>query len=122
MHPSPSTDAVAGSAPSADQPVSSFVVPYGGASTAPPQNVLAWVSLGLAIGFVLVGVLSSIAAIVCGHLARAQIRRTGAQGGAAALTGLVLGYVFTTFALLGVVGIVLFFALFAPAAVSTGSW
>jgi hypothetical protein len=120
VHPSSSSDAIAAGSPSAHQPAS-FGQPYGGASAAPPPNVLAWVSLGLAIGFVLIGVLSSIPAIVCGHLARSQIRRTGEQGAAAALTGLVLGYAFTAFALLGLVGIVLFFTFVAAAAGSTTS-
>ncbi len=40
---------------------------------------------------------AGIPAIVCGHLARRQIRQTGEQGDGVALTGLVLGY-------LGVVG------------------
>jgi len=87
-----------------------YPVPYGGVPTSPPHNVLAWVSLGLAIGFVIFGVLTSIPAIICGHIARGQIRRTGEQGSAAALTGLVLGYVFTALAVLGSAAIVLFYA------------
>lgn len=86
-----------------------YPVPYGGVPTSPPQNVLAWVSLGLAIGFVLFGVLTSIPAIICGHIARNQIRRTGEQGDTAALTGLVLGYVFTALAVLGFVLFVVFY-------------
>ena len=65
---------------SADRVGVAYPVPYGGVPTSPPQNVLAWVSLGLAIGFVLFGVLTSIPAIICGHIARSQIRRTGEQG------------------------------------------
>jgi Domain of unknown function (DUF4190) len=38
-------------------------------------------------------VLTFIPAIVCGHLARAQIRRTGEAGGGLALAGLILGYI-----------------------------
>jgi hypothetical protein len=38
-------------------------------------------------------VLTFIPAIVCGHVARAQIRRTGEAGGRMALAGLILGYV-----------------------------
>jgi Domain of unknown function (DUF4190) len=86
-----------------------YPVPYGGVPSSPPQNVLAWVSLGLAIGFVLFGVLTSIPAIICGHIARSQIRRTGEQGDAAALTGLVLGYVFTALAVLGFALFVVFY-------------
>jgi len=44
--------------------------------------------------------LAGIPAIVCGHLARRQIRRTGEPGDGRAITGLVLGYVFTGIPLL----------------------
>lgn len=98
-----------------------YPMPYGGAPAGPPQNVLAWVSLGLAIGFVLFGVLTSIPAIICGHIARSQIRRSGEQGAAAALTGLVLGYVFTVFAVLGIAAIVLFYVGLAAVAVAAGT-
>lgn len=57
-------------------------------------NVLAVVSLvcGIAqfFGFWL---LATIPAIVCGHMARRQIRRSGEQGGGLAMAGLVLGWV-----------------------------
>lgn len=106
-------------------PVSTDIVPAPAAAYAPttyrgfaqaPHNVLAWVSLGLALGFVVFGVLTSSAAIVCGHLARAQIRRTGEQGSAAALTGLILGYVFTALGLLAIVlGALFFIGLFGLA-------
>jgi O-antigen/teichoic acid export membrane protein len=36
--------------------------------------------------------ISSIAAIVCGHIARSQIKRTGEQGAGMALAGLIIGY------------------------------
>lgn len=71
----------------ADARDGAYPVPYRGVPASAPQNVLAWVSLGLAIGFVVFGVLTSIPAIICGHIARSQIRRTGEQGAAAALTG-----------------------------------
>jgi type II secretory pathway pseudopilin PulG len=54
---------------------------------------------GLAIGSLICGILffflpSAIAAIVMGHISRAQIRRSGGQktGAGLALTGLILGY------------------------------
>ncbi|WP_401000966.1 DUF4190 domain-containing protein [Agromyces sp. GXQ0307] len=86
-----------------------------------PQNVLAWVAFGLGLGALLLGPISSIAAIVCGHIARAQIRRTGEQGAGAALTGLILGYVLTIGVVIVVVLYVLFFvAVFASAAYTSG--
>lgn len=109
-------------APPPPPPVSSDA--YGKPVTAPypryaepPQNTLAWVSLGLAIGWVFFGLLSSIPAIVCAHLARARIRRTGEQGAVTALTGLVLGYVLTAFTVLGVGAFLLF--VFGMTALST---
>jgi Domain of unknown function (DUF4190) len=98
-----------------------YPVPYGGVPTSPPQNVLAWVSLGLAIGFALFGVLTSIPAIICGHIARSQIRRTGEQGDTAALTGLVLGYVFTALAVLGFAVFVVFYLGLIAVALGAGA-
>lgn len=82
-----------------------------------PHNALAWVSLGLAIGWVFFGLLTSVAAIVCGHIARAQIRRTGEQGAVTAMTGLVLGYVFTAFTVVGITAFLLF--VFGISAIAT---
>lgn len=67
---------------------------------APPKtNTLAIISLvaglaGLLVTWVIPFV-SQIVAIVCGHIARSQIRKSnGAEGGSGmALTGLIIGYV-----------------------------
>lgn len=104
---------------------------YGPASVTPsaqwappvarPQNVLAWVSLGLGLGSLMFGLLSSIPAIICGHIARRQIRERGEQGDAAALTGLISGYVMSALWVLGIAAYVLFLVVvFAAAGVSTG--
>jgi hypothetical protein len=67
--------------------------------TQPPQwgvsqrtNTLAIVSLVCGIAQFATGI-TFIPAIICGHLARTQIRRTGEQGDGMALAGLILGYV-----------------------------
>ena len=73
-----------------------------------PHNVLAWVSLGLAVASVVLGLFSSVPAIVCGHIARRQLRRTGEQGGPAALWGLILGYALSAIYLIGIIGYLLF--------------
>ena len=52
----------------------------------PPNNTLATAALVLG----LFGV--AIPAIICGHIARGQIRRTGEHGDGLAVAGLVLGY------------------------------
>jgi uncharacterized membrane protein len=51
--------------------------------------------------------LTAIPAIICGHIARSQIRRTGEQGDGMAVAGLVLGYLAVVFGVL----IVLFAAV-----------
>jgi hypothetical protein len=73
--------------------------PYAGA---PEQrvNILAVVSLVLAFFL-------SIGAVICGHIALSQIKRTGERGRGLAIAGLVLGY-------LGIVaGILLFLGILA---------
>ncbi|NUU04830.1 DUF4190 domain-containing protein [Leifsonia sp. C5G2] len=57
----------------------------------------------LAIVTLIAAFLVPIAAIICGHIALGQIRRTGQNGHGLALTGLILGYVFTAFWLLFIV-------------------
>jgi hypothetical protein len=56
-------------------------------------NPLAGISLAFGIGQVVFPFFGSIIAIVCGHVARNQIRRTGEQGDGLALAGTVLGYI-----------------------------
>ncbi|WP_164863452.1 DUF4190 domain-containing protein [Agromyces sp. LHK192] len=93
---------------------------YWAPPTAPPQNVLAWVAFGLGLGGLMFGLLASVPAIVLGHIARSRIRRTGEQGGGAALTGLIAGYVITGGIVLFLVAYILFivgmFAFMIPAA------
>jgi hypothetical protein len=72
------------------------VMPYVGyyPSMVPPQP-----TSGLAIGAMICGIaeiftlgFAAIPAVILGHLARAQIRRTGERGDGMAIAGLVLGY------------------------------
>ncbi len=58
----------------------------------PTTNRLAAASLAFGLGQFLVGPLATIPAIVCGHVARGQIRRTGDEGSGLALAGLLLGW------------------------------
>jgi hypothetical protein len=55
-------------------------------------NGFAIASLACGLGQFIVGPLATIPAIVFGHMARNQIRRTGEQGAALAVAGLVLGW------------------------------
>ena len=59
---------------------------------APPTNGLAIAALVCGVGAFVTGV-TFIPAIICGHLARREIRRTGEQGDGMAVAGLVCGYV-----------------------------
>ena len=45
-----------------------------------------------AVGWVAVPMIGSIVAIVLGHMARAEIRKTGEEGDGLAMLGLALGY------------------------------
>jgi hypothetical protein len=66
--------------------------PYPAYPPALTTNGLAIASLVCGVGTFVIG-LSFIPAIICGHIARRQIRQTGEQGGGLALAGLILGYV-----------------------------
>lgn len=80
---------------------------------APPRtSTLAVVSLvcGL-LGWSLLPLVGSIAAVVTGHMARAEIRRTpGLDGDGLAVAGLVLGYLAVALAVLAALFFVLVFA------------
>lgn len=58
----------------------------------PRTNNLATTSLVLGIlGFLTCGI-SSIGAVITGHIAQHQMKQTGESGDAMAMTGLILGY------------------------------
>jgi hypothetical protein len=84
---------------------------------APPKtNALAIVSLVAGIAqFICFYFVGAIAAIVTGHIARGQIKRSQGResGGGLALAGLILGYVGLALTVLAGLGIGLFFAFFA---------
>ena len=72
----------------------------------PRTNTLAVLSLCFGVGQVFLWFVGGIAAIVCGHAARRQIRETGEAGDGMALTGLILGYVGVLIPMLAVVAII----------------
>ncbi|WP_148613172.1 DUF4190 domain-containing protein [Nocardioides rubriscoriae] len=63
--------------------------PYGYAQ---PQGTNGLAIASLVTSLVWVCGLGSIAAVILGHIARGQIKRTGEQGGGMALAGLIIGY------------------------------
>lgn len=73
----------------------------------PTTNHLAGISLGFGLGQVVFPFFGAITAVVCGHAARHQIRKTGEQGDAMAMAGLVLGYLGLAIPILTVVLIAL---------------
>ncbi|HEY4025329.1 MAG TPA: DUF4190 domain-containing protein [Candidatus Dormibacteraeota bacterium] len=82
-----------------------------------PTNSLAIVSLvaGLA-SYVVVPVIGAVVAIITGHMARGQIRRTEESGSGLALAGLILGYVHLLLVLI-VVAIVVILTIVAGVAI-----
>lgn len=78
---------------------------------APPgNNALAIASLCCGVAQVMLWPLATIPAVVLGHVARHQIRRTGEQGAGLALAGLILGWIGVGFAVLAILGLVLIVA------------
>ena len=75
-------------------------------------SVLAVTSLVFGIlGWTLLPFLGSVVAVICGHMARGEIRRSqGAmEGDGFAVAGLVLGYLVIGFSLLAILALILFF-------------
>ena len=78
------------------------------APPAPPKNnALAIASLVCGVAQLMLWPLATIPAVVLGHVARRQIRRTGEQGAGRRWRGLILGWIGVGFAVLAVIGIVL---------------
>lgn len=80
---------------------------------APPvaTNGLAVASLVASIiGWTAIPFLASIAAVVLGHMAQAQIRRTGEQGAGLATAGLIIGYAGIVLQGLGIVLLIVLFS------------
>jgi hypothetical protein len=74
-----------------------------------PTNGLAIASLACGVAQFAFGPLPTIPAIVLGHMARHQIKRTGEQGAGMALAGLLLGWAAVVLGVLAVLGISLLF-------------
>ena len=83
-------------------------LPVARATAATPvarTNGLAIASLACALAQFMFGPLATIPAIVFGHVALHQIKRTGEQGAALALAGLILGWAAVILAILLIVGV-----------------
>ena len=97
----------------ADLPVAAATVVTPAAKVTPvapvaKTNGLAIASLACGLAQFAFGPLATIPAIMCGYMARSQIKRTGEQGAGLALAGLILGWVAV---ILGIVVIVIGLAI-----------
>jgi len=80
------------------------------AAVAPPTNQLAIVSLVAGIAsYVMLPVIGAVVAVITGHMARSQIKRTGESGNGLALAGLILGYVHLALGLIVLLVVVVVF-------------
>src|SRR5262249_39895890 len=71
-------------------------------------NGLAVASLACGLAQFAFGPLPTIPAIVLGHVARHQIKRTGEQGGGMALAGLLLGWAAVALGIIAILGMAVF--------------
>jgi hypothetical protein len=72
-----------------------------------PTNSLAIAALVCGIGQAVLWLPAGIAAVVLGHMARGQIRRTGENGSGMALAGLILGYIGIGLTIIGIILVVI---------------
>jgi hypothetical protein len=83
-------------------------LPAAGATVVTPVteiNGLAVASLACGLAQLVFGPLAAIPAIVFGHVARHQIKRTGEQGAGLALTGLIFGWAAVILGVLLILGV-----------------
>lgn len=76
----------------------------------------------MAILAIIFGFVFSVLGIVFGHIALSQIKRTGEEGRSLALTGLIVGYVFTGLIVLFWVFYILFFVIIFGTFATTTSY
>lgn len=92
-------------------PAAPAATPYAATATGPKTNTLAIISLVMAF-FI------SLGAVICGHIALGQIKKTGENGRGLAIAGLVLGYLGLV---AGIIGTIIWISIFAFA-VSNGGY
>lgn len=115
--PAPQPYGQPGYAPPAYAQQPGYPQPY---AAGPATNSLAIVALVLSLSGFIVG-LTAIGGIVCGHLALAQIKRTGEAGRGMALAGVIIGYCLVGIGVLLVLGYIIFFVvLFGSLAAAGG--
>ncbi|HUL24173.1 MAG TPA: DUF1707 and DUF4190 domain-containing protein [Streptosporangiaceae bacterium] len=98
-------------------------LPGGGppAPAVPPRtNALAITSLCCGVAQIMFGPFATVPAIVCGHIARGQVRRTGEGGAGMALAGLLLGWAGLVLGLLATAAVVALIVAAAHSGTATG--
>jgi peptidyl-prolyl cis-trans isomerase B (cyclophilin B) len=75
---------------------------------------------GLAIASLICAFFVPIVAIILGHIALNQIKKTGQEGRGLALAGTILGYVFTSFIVLYFCAVIAIFVLAASSTSTSG--
>ena len=88
-------------------PGQQYYPPYQPYPLVRPTNGLAIAALVCGIAAFVTGI-TCIPAIICGHMARRQIRQTGEQGDGLAVAGLILGYISVALFIVAVLAIGLF--------------
>jgi Domain of unknown function (DUF4190)/Domain of unknown function (DUF1707) len=97
-----------------DLPMAGAPAPMAVPTPVTKTNDLAIASLACGLAQFVFGPLTGIPAIVLGHMARAQIRRTGEQGDGLALAGLILGWAVVILGIaVAVVAVAIFGGMFA---------
>jgi len=85
-------------------------------ATAPPNNVLAIISMiSSIVGFFTFGILS-ILGVILGHIGLSQIKNRGEGGRGFAITGLIVGYIGIGLYLLWLLVVIVFIGIFGVAA------
>jgi hypothetical protein len=103
----PATPPAAGPSPQPHPSAPYGTTPYG-TPLAPRTNTLAIVALVLSLTVPLGG-------IICGHIAMAQIKRTGEEGHGLALAGTIIGYAITGLTVLMLIAyFIVVLAVFVP--------
>ena len=83
----------------------------------PRTNPLAIVAFVASLAALFIWFFGSLAAVICGHIALSQIKRTGEGGRSLALAGVIIGYVGLGLTVL----LVIFYVVIIVAAVSSSN-
>ena len=103
-------------------PVSASFPPASGPRSTSTMAIISLIA-GV-LGWTLLPFVGSIAAIITGHMARGEIKRSNGQigGDGLAIGGLVLGYVVVALTVLSIIAVILFFGGLAAFLAVVSNW